>query len=317
VRPQLLRVGDVVRQAERLLRRVIGEGIALEVRAADAPPVHADPGQLEQVLMNLAVNARDAMLTPLHGTAGAGGVLAIEVDAVRLDAAQARAWDAAAPGRWVRLRVRDTGHGMDADTRAHAFEPFFTTKAVGQGTGLGLATVFGIVRQAGGSVRVDSAPGRGATFTILLPAAADGADAAAGAPAAAPPERRGTVLFAEDEAPVRAITRRLLERRGYAVLEARDGADALDVWRAHADAVDVVVTDLRMPELGGHELVARLRAERPGLPVVYVSGYSDEEGRLAGGRLEAFVEKPFAADALLGAIDRVLRAGRGDAAAGG
>jgi signal transduction histidine kinase len=148
-RPQHLRVGELVRSAEKLLRRVIGEEIALEVHVGDdEAAVHVDAGQLEQVLLNLAVNARDAMLTPLHGHPGTGGVLAIEVDALALDAAEARRWDGVAPGAWVRLRVRDTGHGMDAATRAQAFEPFFTTKDVGRGTGLGLATVFGIVRQA-------------------------------------------------------------------------------------------------------------------------------------------------------------------------
>jgi PAS domain S-box-containing protein len=172
LRLQRVRVDALVTEAERLLRRVLGEDIVLAVHVEGTPAVVlADPGQLEQVLMNLAVNARDAMRTPAHGHAGTGGMLALEVDATALGADEAAGWDDVAPGRYVRLVVRDTGHGMDAATRARAFEPFFTTKPVGVGTGLGLATVHGIVRQAGGAIRVDSAPGAGTTFTILLPAA--------------------------------------------------------------------------------------------------------------------------------------------------
>jgi CheY-like chemotaxis protein len=231
------------------------------------------------------------------------------------------------PGRYVGLRVRDTGHGMDAAARAHAFEPFFTTKAVGAGTGLGLATVFGIVRQAGGALRLDSAPGQGTTVTVLLPAAPDGqaADPRGTPPGGTPragaadgdaPGTLATVLLVEDEAPVRATARRMLERHGYRVLEARHGADALLLWREHAAAVDVAVTDLRMPELGGRDLVTRLRAERPGLPVVFMSGYADQVERapVPGGdrrARQALVEKPFTAEALLAAVARVLRADRG------
>jgi PAS domain S-box-containing protein len=319
VHAERLDVGAAVRRAEGLLRRVIGEEIVLAVDvtgddASGGPPmVLADAGQLEQVLMNLAVNARDAMLTARHGAAGAGGTLDIEVDTVTLVASETPAWDGVRPGRWVRLRVRDTGHGMDADTQAHAFEPFFTTKPVGSGTGLGLATVFGIVRQASGAVRVDSTPGRGTTVTILLPAAPDGgapaAPTAAGGSAAA--TGRATVLLVEDEAPVRATARRMLERRGYTVIEARHGADALLVWSEHRGAIGAVVTDLRMPELGGRELVARLHAERPGLPVVYMSGYADALAlpMATRGAHEAFVEKPFTAESLLDALGAAVEAG--------
>jgi PAS domain S-box-containing protein len=174
--PLPLDVGEVVRRAEGLIRRVVGEEIVLTVHVAAGDGraggvvACADAAQLEQVLLNLVANARDAMLTPRFGHPGRGGALDIDVDAVTIDASQARPWEAVVPGRWVRLRVRDTGHGMDAETQAHAFEPFYTTKDVGTGTGLGLATVFGIVRQAGGALRVDSAPGRGTVLTILLPA---------------------------------------------------------------------------------------------------------------------------------------------------
>jgi PAS domain S-box-containing protein len=319
LRPQPLDVGQLVRRAEALLRRVIGEEIVLTVHVARGGPpaggpvvARVDAAQLEQVLLNLAVNARDAMLTPRHGHPGGGGALDIDVDGVTIDAAHARPWEGVEAGRWVRLRVRDTGHGMDAETQAHAFEPFYTTKGVGAGTGLGLATVFGIVRQAGGALRVDSAPGRGTVLTILLPAADGDAEEVPGSPPAldAADDAAATVLLVEDEAPVRAAARRILERRGHAVLEARHGADALLVWAEHHARIDAVVTDLRMPELGGRALVARLHALRPGLPVVYMSGYADEGVVAARGPREAFVEKPFTGDVLIDALRRVRHASR-------
>ena len=264
--------------------------------------------QLEQVLVNLALNARDAMLTPAHGHPGTGGTLTIETDVVTLADGDAdeRALRA---GEYVRLTVRDTGHGMDDATRARLFEPFFTTKPVGAGTGLGLATVYGIVQQNGGDVRVESAPGAGATFTILLPRAADPASApAAGAPGVRAPRGRGTVLLVEDETAVRATTRRVLERHGYAVLEARHGADALLLWQPHRADVSAVVTDLRMPQMGGVELVRRLRTDRATLPVVYVSGYSGEAAQSASLPFERFIEKPFRSETLLAALDAVVAA---------
>ena len=304
-------VTDVLHHAEKLLRRVIGEEITLLVDLTTEPALaRVDPGQLEQVLMNLAVNARDAMLTPINGHDGRGGTLAMKVDVVHQALQDARPWDQVGAGSWVRLVVRDTGHGMDAETQAHIFEPFFTTKAVGAGTGLGLATVFGIIRQAGGVIRVDSARGRGTTFTVLLPALAS-AEAAPerpqSAPARATPSR---VLLVEDEAGVRVTTRRILERHGYTVMEARHGADALRLWRRHRDDIDVVITDVRMPELGGPELMAQLHADVPTLPVVFVSGYSDAPPSIEGRAYEAFVQKPFTADALLTAVVEVLRAAR-------
>ncbi len=309
VRLQLLRVRNVLREAEKLLRRLIGEEIAFVVEFDDSDVmVRADPGQLEQVLMNLAVNARDAMLTPLHGHPGTGGTLTISAAAVSLSEGDARVWDVIRPGGYVSIRVQDTGHGMDAETHAHAFEPFYTTKGVGSGTGLGLATVFGIVRQAGGAIRIESAPGQGTAFTILLPAADAAADdrLSEDAPPQSGLDAHATILLVEDETPVRATLGRMLARRGYAVLEACDGAHALTVWREHRDRIDAVVTDLRMPELGGRELVRILRAESPALPVVYVSGYSERGEGAEGGASEAFVEKPFSVDALLCAVHQVL-----------
>ncbi|AHG93833.1 PAS sensor protein (plasmid) [Gemmatirosa kalamazoonensis] len=307
VQSEEIDVNDVVRGAEALLRRVLGEEIAFATTLAERPAVvRADRGQLEQVLLNLAVNARDAMLTTAHGRAGTGGTLTLVTDVVRLSPREAQGWTPG-PGRYVRLTVSDTGHGMDATTRAHIFEPFFTTKAVGAGTGLGLATVYGIVTQAGGAVHVDSEPGAGATFTILLPYQGGRVAAAERGGGTSLPRGRGTVLVVEDEASVRLTTRRVLERHGFAVLEARHGADALLVWREHGADIVCCVTDLRMPEMGGRELVAQIRADRPALPVVYLSGYVD---RGAVEPADGFVEKPFTGEALLQAVTSVLRAPR-------
>jgi signal transduction histidine kinase/CheY-like chemotaxis protein len=311
VAPQAVDVNAIVRGAEQLLRRVVGDEVVLRARLAPAPlVVRADAVQLEQVLVNLALNARDAMLTPAHGRPGTGGLFALTTDAVTLDAAAAAARPGLAPGEYVRLVARDGGHGMDETTRAHLFEPFFTTKPVGAGTGLGLATVYGIVTQAGGAVHVESAPGAGASFTILLPRAGRADDVVLAAPSVRPGPGRGTVLLAEDEPAVRATTRRILERHGYAVLEARHGADALVLWRAHRAEITAVVTDLRMPEMGGRELAARLRAEGASLPVVFVSGYSDEAAAPADARDERALEKPFTGDALLRALDAALATAR-------
>jgi PAS domain S-box-containing protein len=293
LRPQVVDLNRVARDVAAMLRRVIGADVELLLALAPEPMrVHADPGQLELVLMNLAVNARDAMPS--------GGTLRIETGRVDGEPSQ------------VMLVVRDTGIGMSEATQARVFEPFFTTKDVGAGTGLGLAIVFGIVRQAGGAIRVHSAPGAGTSFVILLPALApaDEAPAAAVVSHAAGDPARGTVLLVEDETPVRITARRILERHGYAVLEARHGAEALVLWRAHRAEITAVVTDLRMPEMGGRELAARLRAEGASLPVVFVSGYSDEAAAPADGHEARALEKPFTGDALLRALDAALGAAR-------
>ncbi len=316
VQTKRLNVGDLVRDAERLLRHVTGEEVLVALHVADRDVwVDVDASQLEQVVLNLVVNARDAMLTTRHGHPGTGGTLDLVVDAVEFTAVRERRWDDVAPGRWVRVRVHDTGHGMDAQTRAHAFDPFFTTKDVGQGTGLGLATVFGIVRRAGGVVRIESAPGDGTTVTVLLPAVSAPAPAhpgAAATPSAGARGVGGTVLLVEDEAAVRSTARRVLERHGYAVLEARHGADALLVWREAGHRITVVVTDLRMPEMGGGELIARLRAEHPGLPVLVLSGYADPNQAVARGPATGFLAKPFTGEALVASVAQVLAAAHAD-----
>jgi PAS domain S-box-containing protein len=288
-----------VAEAERLLRRLLGGGVRLEVALQRAPAlVRADPGQLDQVLMNLVLNARDAMPR--------GGALTVATGEEFLGEAAARAWGLPRAGRYVRLAVSDTGEGMDAATRARVFEPFFTTKPLGQGTGLGLAVVYGIVSAAGGTVHVESAPGRGSTFTVLLPRAEAPLEGPSGhTPLPLPPRGHETVLLVEDELPVRTSTRRLLQRHGYRVLEAAHGADALRLLRERPGEVAVVLTDLRMPEMGGRELVAHLRAAAPALPVVYVSGYTDAEVP-EGEPLDGvpLLLKPYEAEDLL----RLLRA---------
>jgi PAS domain S-box-containing protein len=316
---RLLDLNVVVNDAERLLRRIVGEPVAFAVSLApDRLPVCADAVQLEQVLVNLVMNARDAVVQR-DGTGGGAGAITVETGVTVLGADHAARFDLPA-GRYACLAVHDTGVGMDEATRRHVFEPFFTTKPLGQGTGLGLAMVYGIVTQSGGTVRVESQPGQGSTFHVLLPIAEEASErpvASEGLPAA--PRGRETVLLVEDEAAVRGIARRILERAGYTVFEARHGADALLVWREQGGAegsIDVLLTDLRMPELGGRELAAKLRSERPDLPVVYVSGYAEPEPepgarprptRERGGD-DQFVSKPFMAPDLQRALRQALDA---------
>ena len=303
-----INLSSVVRNAETLLRRLIGEEIVLDVTLdAQLPAILADSGQLEQVLMNLVVNARDAMLSTANDYAGRGGRVIIETATASVSAEDSATRDGLAPGVAVLLRVQDFGHGMDDATKARAFEPFFTTKAVGAGTGLGLATVFGIVRQFGGTVRVESTEGQGTTFTMLFPSTPTSDAPAIPLPPTLPLERaNGTVLLVEDEDAVRLATRRMLERQGYVVLEARHGAEALALWHTHRSTIDAVVTDLRMPEMSGIQLVATLRQEQPQLPVVYMSGYSDETLDDVHNAMTTFVEKPFTIDTLVSSVQQVL-----------
>jgi two-component system, cell cycle sensor histidine kinase and response regulator CckA len=297
-------VRQVVAELEPMLRRLIGEDIALESRLGDGEAPHtvlADRGQLEQVLVNLVVNARDAMPR--------GGTITLGAADVELPPGFRTHDGEAPPGPYVVLSVRDTGHGMDRGTIEHIFEPFFTTKGPGHGTGLGLSTVHGIVRQSGGYVRVSSEPGRGTEFEIYLPRHRTADGAAAPAPSVARGSER--LLVVEDDAAVRAVARRALEQLGYSVLEAANGREALERFRAHEGAIDLVVTDTVMPEMGAGELVARLRAERPALPVLYMSGYTDDAvardgAEPAGG---GFIQKPFTAQELGAAVrERLDRA---------
>ena len=299
---RVLDVNEVVRTLEKMLRRLIGEDVRLELALAPSVrAVRADPGQLEQVILNLAVNSRDAMP---HG-----GRLTIESGDVELDEAYARAHPGAAPGRYVMLAVADTGTGMDAEIQAHIFEPFFTTKEQGKGTGLGLATVYGIIKQSGGSVWVYSEPGRGTTFKIYLPRVDE---AVAGEPLAqVEPEAVGgkeTVLVAEDDPSVRAVVADVLTQKGYRVLRAPDGQAALEMAGSHPGAIDLLVTDIVMPGMTGRELAEALAAARPGVLLLYMSGYTDD-AVVRHGVLEAgvpYIQKPFTPSALAAKVRAVL-----------
>lgn len=297
LRPERLDLSHTLTELEWLLHRLIGEDIELITNArADLGAILADPSQIEQVVVNLVVNARDAMPK--------GGRLVLGTD--RLAVTERRRPQAyVAPGEYARLSVSDTGAGMDAATLARIFEPFFTTKPVGSGTGLGLSTVYGIVKQSGGYVWAESEPGRGSTFFVLLPLAPEtAATPAATAPALPAARGAGTVLVAEDEREVRGITRRILERAGYTVLVAEDGPGALALSRRHAGPIDLLLTDVVMPRMSGKELADRITAERPETRVVYMTGYTDDaivhHGVLDEG--VALVVKPFTATALLQAL---------------
>jgi two-component system cell cycle sensor histidine kinase/response regulator CckA len=305
--PKVLDVNTVVREMAPLLGRMIGENIALETRLAPAlGAVRADPGQLEQVIMNLVVNARDAMPS--------GGRLVIETGAAELCDDRATALSGASSGRYVMLAVADTGVGIAAGAREHLFEPFFTTKE-GKGTGLGLATVYGIVRQSGGTIRVASEPGRGARFEVLLPLVEERPDAG-GKPAHAPELPRGseTLLLVEDEDAVRTLAERILTGTcGYRVIEARSGDEALALAGHGPGAIDLLLTDVVMPGMSGFELAERLRARRPGLPVVYMSGYTGE-AIAPGGVLPAdvdLIEKPFTPETLARRVRAAIDRGAG------
>ena len=302
--PKVLEVNAVVANMNRMVRRLIGDDIEL-VTALDpaAGAVNADPGQLEQVLLNLAVNARDAMPT--------GGRLTIESTHVTLTAEYAERRHRVPPGDYVCLAVTDTGTGMDEATQAHLFEPFFTTKDVGKGTGLGLATVYGIVKQSGGYIWVYSEVARGTTVKVYLPRVAGVAESAAAAPLAEPQELRGgseTVLLVEDADPVRALARKSLEACGYTVLDAADGPAALTLSTSHHGGIDVLVTDVVMPGMSGRELAERLAPARPHMKVLYTSGYTDDamvrQGVLTAG--VAFLQKPFVPETLARKVREVL-----------
>ncbi|HVP30985.1 MAG TPA: MASE1 domain-containing protein [Myxococcota bacterium] len=296
-----LDLNGVVRETTALLGRILGADVRLVTSLHDSLPiVLADAGQMQQVIMNLALNARDALPR--------GGEVAIGTSPMALDEVAARRLVGASPGSYAVLEVRDDGVGMDEETRQRVFEPFFTTKPADKGTGLGLSIVYGIVQQCGGHISVESAPGRGARVRILLPAY-DGAlertgadDARAGARAP-----RRTVLVAEDEPPLRKLLERVLVASGYRVLAAADGEEALALCRAHDGSVDLLVTDLVMPRLGGRALAREARALHPGLAVLYVSGYDAEGSRGALGVDDAeLLAKPFTPERLLARVKQAL-----------
>src|SRR3989442_485896 len=300
--PKVLDMNAVVSQMDKMLRRLIGEDVELVTQLArDLRPLSADPGQLEQVLLNLAVNARDAMPR--------GGRLTIETANVVLTEEYSERHHRLPPRQYLLLAVSDTGVGIDEATQKHLFEPFFTTKEVGKGTGLGLARVYGIVKQSGGYIWVYSEPGHGTTVKVYLPRVPGAAEPLPVA-AATPELRRGSeiVLLVEDAAPVRSLARKSLESYGYTVLEAADGPAALDLAARHPRGIDILVTDVVMPGMSGRELAERLAPARPAMRVLYTSGYTDDamvrQGVLRAG--VAFLQKPFVPETLARKVREVL-----------
>jgi PAS domain S-box-containing protein len=304
IAPAPIDMNDLVRGCEKLLRRLLGEDVQLLVLAHPALwTVRCDPGQIEQVIVNLAVNARDAM--------PAGGKLKIETANVELDAHFAASHPFIRPGPYARLSVRDSGHGMSPEVKAHAFEPFFTTKPVGKGTGLGLATVYGIVKQSEGYILVESEPGQGAEFALYFPRIAEAAAVAAKPPGpVVATHGTETVLVVEDDPHVRESTVRSLRGNGYSVLTASNGAEALDLGSRKEEPVHLLVTDVVMPGLDGPAVADALRHHHPEMRVLYVSGHA--EGAIVHhGVLEPgieFLPKPFTASSLLARVRAVLDA---------
>jgi signal transduction histidine kinase len=300
--PRLVHINDLVIHIEKMLRRLIGEDIELvTIPAAAHDVVEADPGRLEQVLMNLVVNARDAMPN--------GGKLTIETGTVQLSESFSAKQLGVAPGRYVTLSITDTGVGMDEATQSHMFEPFFTTKNPGRGTGLGLATAYGIIRQSNGAIQILSQLGKGTTAKICLPQAEIQAPATAErAVHTGPLTGAETILLVEDEARVRKLIVDVLTARGYRVLEATRGEEALRLSKTHSGQIDLMVVDVVMPEISGPELVRQIVPTRPGTHVLYISGYTDEaivhHGIPESGA--AFLQKPFLPDALARKVREVL-----------
>jgi len=291
-------LNGAVAEVMRLLVRVLGEGVRLEsTRAPDLWAVRADPDQIGQVLINLAVNARDAMPQ--------GGTVRIATANEVLHEARVVRGGELGPGRYATLAVQDTGEGMSDEVLGRLFEPFFTTKEYGKGTGLGLATVYGIVRTCGGAIDVESRPGAGSTFRIYLPAS-DDVPAALGRTIRAPDAGRGeTILVVEDEDPVRTLLRRILVDHGYRVLEARDGVDGLRRIEEHPGEIHLLLTDMVMPEMTGPELAKKVSTQRPETRVLFMTGYTENDPAGA----PALLHKPFSSATLLGHVRRLLDSG--------
>ncbi|MBI3809515.1 MAG: PAS domain S-box protein [Nitrospirae bacterium] len=301
---RVLDLNAVVANMDRMLQQVIGENIELHtVLRSELERVKADPGYIEQIIMNLVLNARDAMPD--------GGMLTIETANVELDAAYAQTHMAVTPGRYVMLAVSDTGCGMDEETQRHVFEPFFTTKEKGKGTGIGLSTVYEIVKQSAGYIWVYSEPRRGTTFKFYLPSVEEPAETVEPhMPGAQSPRGSETVLLVEDEESVRTLARAVLEANGYQVLEARNGTEAFSLSGQHTGPIHLMATDVVMPGMSGRELAECLQSARPTLKILYVSGYPDDT-IVRHGILDsnvAFLQKPFTPDALARKVRETLEA---------
>jgi PAS domain S-box-containing protein len=306
LQPRVLDMNSVVATVEPMLRRLIGEDILIASSCGARGYLVADPGQLEQILVNLVVNARDAMAE--------GGTITIETKNVDLDETYTSEHAPVVPGRYVMLSVSDTGVGMSADTREHAFDPFFTTKEAGKGTGLGLATVYGIVKQSGGYVWIYSEPGHGTSVKLYFPevSAAAAFQQSEYKPATKEAARGSeTILLVEDEAAVRGLASRILEKQGYRVLSAQHGREAMDIASSEAGKIDLVLTDVVMPGMNGRGLVERLSGIRPTMKSLYMSGYTDDD-IVRRGFIEpskSFLQKPFTSEALLQTVRKVLDEG--------
>jgi two-component system, cell cycle sensor histidine kinase and response regulator CckA len=302
IEPQVLDLNDVIGGMHGMLRRLIGDDVQLSLRAADTlDPILADAGQIEQVVMNLAVNARDAMPR--------GGKLTIETQNVRLDSEYASTHVSVPEGDYVLMAVSDTGAGMDAETKRRIFEPFFTTKEKGKGTGLGLSTVYGIVKQSGGHIWVYSEPGHGTVFKVYLPRHAGTARVRSREDS--PVRRLGgneTVLLVENDEQLCSVTREILRKNGYNVLEARNGGEALLTCEQYPGSIHLLLTDVVMPQMSGVQLARRLGETRADMKVLCVSGYADE-AVLQHGVIDskhAFLQKPITPDRLLRKVRQVL-----------
>jgi signal transduction histidine kinase/ActR/RegA family two-component response regulator len=306
LQPRIIDLNALVADMSKLLRRLVREDIEFGFRLGDSlGRIKADPGQMEQVLLNLTLNASDAMPQ--------GGKLSIETQKLKVDQNHALARPPLKAGQYVQLVVTDTGHGMDAATKSRIFEPFFTTKGPGKGTGLGLATVYGVVRQSGGFIWVETSPGNGARFEIYLPLAAgkEEADSQERVPARA---RRGseTVLIVEDEEEVRALACEFLSSAGYSVLTANDGVEALEVYDRLGSSIQLLLTDVVMPKMRGTELAQKLKARHPNLKVVYMSGYLEKDA--SSGQIfekENVLQKPFSRDSLICKINEAFQSKAG------
>jgi two-component system, cell cycle sensor histidine kinase and response regulator CckA len=302
LQPQVLNLNEAASDWGNLVRVLLGENIEIQIiLGSEVGLVRADPGQLEHVIMNLAMNACDAM--PV------GGELVIETTDIEISELQARLNATIPPGNYVRVLIRDNGCGMSAETMSHLFEPFFTTKERGKGTGLGLFTAYGIIKQSGGHIEVKSALGEGTTFLIYLPVVEDGeASRPAKSVVAVPALHNATILLVEDDPTIRRLVFEVLEDAGYTVVVAAQGQAALDLSQRHAGGIDLVLTDVRMPGINGYDLVQRLRELRPATQVLFMSAYHDDARLLVAAEASdcAYLQKPFTLDVLVHKVSEVL-----------
>jgi PAS domain S-box-containing protein len=301
IQPQVVDLNDLLDNMASILRRTLGANLDLVTNLApDLPPILVDPGQMDQVVLNLAVNARDAMPD--------GGSLTITTDRFNVDRAYAAEWSSVLPGRYVRIVIADTGKGMPPEVIKHAFEPFYTTKNKGEGSGLGLATVYGAITQAEGHVRIESEPDLGTTFTILLPVTTQSATEAAQTPPSTHNAYGLTALIVEDEDALREVTRRLLARKGYTVITAANGAEAITAASSYHGTIDLLLTDVIMPQMLGKEAAEKIKQTRPDIRVLYMSGYA-QPILASQGRLDpdvTLLDKPFTERELLDKVNEVL-----------